>query len=95
MTLGISYGGGLIINEARAGTVARRDLFASITLMSLCHSLFEDTMLMVLIGGHLSALLWARLFFTLIAILLIVRLINRLPERILDRYLYSPTPSDG
>jgi hypothetical protein len=42
MTMGLSYGGGLIINEARAGTVAKKDLFTSITLMSLCHSLFED-----------------------------------------------------
>lgn len=90
MTLGISYGGGLIINEARAGTVARGDLFASITLMSLCHSLFEDTMLMVLIGGHLSALLWARLLFALLVILIMVKLINRLPEKILNRYFYSP-----
>ncbi|MDZ4133237.1 MAG: nucleoside recognition domain-containing protein [Dethiobacteria bacterium] len=89
MTMGISYGGGLIINEARAGTVAKKDLFTSITLMSLCHSLFEDTMLMVLIGGHLSALLWGRLLFALLVTLLLVKLINRLPNKLQDRYLFS------
>lgn len=91
MTMGLSYGGGLIINEARAGTVAPKDIFASITLMSLCHSLFEDTMLMVLIGGHLSALLWGRLLFSLLITMLLVRLINRLPAKINERYLfYTP-----
>lgn len=89
MTIGISYGGGLIINEARAGNVTQKDLFTSITLMSLCHSLFEDTMLMVLIGGHLSALLWGRLLFALLVTLLLVKLINRLPNKLQDRYLFS------
>jgi hypothetical protein len=89
MTMGISYGGGLIINEARAGTVAKKDLFTSIILMSLCHSLFEDTMLMVLIGGHLSALLWGRLLFALLVTVLLIKLINRLPNKLQDRYLFS------
>jgi hypothetical protein len=88
MTLGLSYGGGLIINEARTGSLGPKDIFASITLMSLCHSLFEDTMLMVLIGGHLSALLWGRLFFSLLVTMLLVRLINRLPARVSERYLF-------
>lgn len=90
MTMGISYGGGLIINEARQGKVAREDLFASMTLMSLFHSFIEDTMLMVLIGGHLSGLLWGRLFFSLLVTMLFVRLINRLPAKFLDRFLFSP-----
>ncbi len=90
MTLGIGYGGGLIINEARTGNLSRRDLFASVALMSLCHSLFEDTMLMVLIGGHLSGLLWARLLFALLSIFLLVKLIDKMPDKILDRYLFRP-----
>ena len=94
MTMGISYGGGLIINEAREGNVARGDLFASITLMSLCHSLFEDTMLMVLIGGHLTGLLWGRLFFSLLVTMLVVRLIKRLPDKLLDQYLFAPVSTN-
>ncbi len=90
MTMGISYGGGLIINEAREGKLAREDLFASITLMSLCHSLFEDTMLMVLIGGHLTGLLCGRLIFSLLVTMLVVRLINRLPGKLLERYIFAP-----
>jgi hypothetical protein len=89
--MGLSYGGGLIINEARAGTVAKKDLFTSITLMSLCHSLFEDTMLMVLIGGHLSALLWGRLVFSLLSTMLLVKLINCLPEKLRERHLFYAT----
>ncbi|GAF92804.1 unnamed protein product, partial [marine sediment metagenome] len=59
-TMGIAYGGGLIINEARLGHIDKKDVFYSLTLMGLSHSLIEDTLLMVMIGGHLSGLLCAR-----------------------------------
>jgi spore maturation protein SpmB len=76
MTLGLSYGGGLIIQEAQSGRLDRRDLFASVTLMGLCHSIFEDTLLMMVLGAHVSGIFWGRLIFSLVAIFLLVRLIN-------------------
>ncbi len=87
MTLGLSYGGGLIIQEAQSGRLGKRDLFASVTLMGLCHSIFEDTLLMMVLGAHLSGIFWGRLVFSLLAIFLLVRLINRIPERFFERYL--------
>lgn len=95
MTLGISYGGGLIIQEAQKGNLSKRDLFASITLMSLCHSLFEDTMLMVVLGSHLSGILWARLLFSLVTIYLVVKLINIMPDHILKRHLVRQVDISG
>lgn len=92
MTLGLSYGGGLIIREARSGALSRRDLFCSLALMGLCHSLAEDTLLMMLLGGHLSGLLWGRLLFSLLAVFLIGQLIQRLPASVCDRYLFRPAP---
>ncbi len=87
MTLGIAYGGGLIIREAQTGNLSKRDLFASVTLMGLCHSLFEDTLLMVMLGSHLSGILWARLLFSLLAIFLLVKLVKKLPDKMLDQHL--------
>ncbi|HMB15528.1 MAG TPA: nucleoside recognition domain-containing protein [Pelovirga sp.] len=92
MTLGLSYGGGLIIQEAQSGRLSKRDLFASVTLMGLCHSIFEDTLLMMVLGAHLSGIFWGRLIFSLLAIFLLVRLINKLPEHLVERYLVRAVP---
>ncbi len=95
MTLGLSYGGGLIIQEAQSGRLSKRDLFASVTLMGLCHSIFEDTLLMMVLGAHVSGIFWGRLLFSLVAIFLLVRLINKLPEHLFERYLVRPVPVIG
>ena len=89
LTLGIAYGGGLIIHEAKSGRVDKRDIFFSLTLMGLCHSLIEDTLLMAMIGAHLSGILWARLLFALVATALLVKCTARLAPRLADRLLWS------
>ncbi|HKI81760.1 MAG TPA: nucleoside recognition domain-containing protein, partial [Pseudodesulfovibrio sp.] len=81
LTMGLSYGGGLIINEARNGKLSKEDVFYSLTFMGLCHSLIEDTLLIILIGGHLSGILWGRLIFAVLAMAAIVRIVRHLPER--------------
>ncbi len=91
MTLGITYGGGLIIQEARSGILSKRDVFFSMALMSLSHSLVEDTILMMLLGGHLSGILGGRVVFSLLAIFLLVRLLARLSEKTFERYFCRPT----
>ncbi len=87
MTLGLSYGGGLIIQEARSGRLSRRDLFYSLALMSLCHSLIEDTLLMLLLGAHLSGILWARIIFSLLAVALMALVFTRFSEARFTRLL--------
>ena len=87
MTLGLSYGGALIIREAQSGKMSKHDLFISVTLMGLCHSIFEDTLLVLVLGAHLSGIFWGRLIFSFLAIYLLVKLIRRLPDNIFDRYL--------
>ncbi len=88
LTMGLSYGGGLIINEAKNGNVGKEDIFYSLTLMGLCHSLIEDTLLLMLIGGHLSGIFWGRLLFAIIAMAGIVQIVRRLPKRIQNTYLW-------
>lgn len=89
LTLGVAYGGGLIIFEAKSGRVDKRDVFFSLTLMGLCHSLIEDTLLMAMLGAHLSGILWARLLFALAATALLVKCSARLAPGLADRLLWS------
>jgi len=77
VTLGLSFGGGLLIQEAKAGHMTKKDVFLSMSFLALCHSLIEDTLLMMLLGAHLSGILWARLIFSLLVIAVLARWINR------------------
>lgn len=79
VTLGLSYGGGLIIHEARSGRIPPRDVFFALTFMGLSHSLIEDTLLMLLLGADLLGVLWFRLAFTIAALWLLVRLVDAMP----------------
>ena len=74
LTLGLSFGGGLLINEARRGHIAGKDIFMSMAFLGLCHSLIEDTLLMLLLGADLSTIVFAGLAFSLLAILALSRL---------------------
>ncbi|WP_319543647.1 hypothetical protein [uncultured Pseudodesulfovibrio sp.] len=89
-TLGLAYGGGLIINESQSGRIDRKDVFYSLTLMGLCHSMIEDTLLMVLIGAHLSGIFWGRLLFGLVTMAILVQITRRLSQSFCDRYLWGP-----
>jgi len=66
LTMGISYGSGLIIKEVREGSYNRRDLFLVAVFMSLCHALIEDTLLMIPLGAKLIGIFWGRIFFAVI-----------------------------
>jgi hypothetical protein len=90
LVLGLAYGGGRIIHEARTGQVEGRDVFAALTLMGLCHSLIEDTLLMSLVGGHVSGILWGRLLFSLVVTALLTRGVGRLSGQTARRFLWTP-----
>lgn len=66
MLMGIGYGGALIIREATAGKLDKEEIFNSMLLLGLCHSLFEDTLLMAAIGGKFIGILWGRMAFSLL-----------------------------
>ncbi|MDC8802295.1 hypothetical protein PRZ61_02360 [Halomonas pacifica] len=74
MTLGLSFGAGLLLREAHSGRLAPRDIVLTLCFLGLCHSLIEDTLLIMLMGADLSGLLWARLGFALLVIALLARL---------------------
>ncbi len=89
MTMGLTYGGGLIIKESRSGRVQSQDVFAALTLMGLTHSLIEDTLLMLMLGGHLSGILFARLIFSLLVVAVMMRCLPWLSETFVHRFLFK------
>ena len=88
MTLGLAYGGGLIIREATSGRLKNRDILFSLALMGLSHSLIEDTLLAAFLGGHFSGIFWGRILFSLVCIFLLVRSVSRISQETFDRYLF-------
>ncbi len=87
VTLGLAFGGGLLIKEAQSGKVSKRDIFAAITLLGFCHSIIEDTLLVMLIGAHLTGILWFRLAFAVVMTWLMVQLMDRSSEKFQQRHL--------
>ena len=81
MVMGLSYGGALIIREACSGKLDRREIFYSMALMGICHSLVEDTLLMVAIGGRFGGIFWGRILFSLGIVFAIVRLARYIEQR--------------
>jgi len=90
MILGISYGGGLIIRDVNLGKISGRDVFFSVSLMGLLHSIIEDTILMMSLGGNISGVLFARIAFTWLVILLLVRFIGKMSDAAFYKYFFRP-----
>jgi len=89
MTLGLSYGGGLLINEAKSGKLTTKDIFMSFSLMGLSHSLIEDSLLLLSIGASISGILVGRLIFTTIIIVILIRIIRRISKQRFEKYFIT------
>jgi len=66
MTIGLQFGGGMLIKEVKTGRIDKQSIFLSVSMLNLLHALIEDTILMILVGGHISGVLFARIIFSLI-----------------------------
>lgn len=75
--VGLAVGGGLIIAESRSGYISKRDIYGSMMLMAVFHSMIEDTILVWVFGGSLWWLLGARLIFAVALAGLVTRLARR------------------
>ena len=71
--LGLTYGSGLLIAESKKGRFDKRELAVALVFISMCHALLEDSMIMLLTGAHLSAVLFARFIFCLVVASVLMR----------------------
>jgi hypothetical protein len=93
ITLGLSFGGGLLISEAKKGHIKARDVFTAIMLLNLLHGLIEYTLLILLIGADFNTIFWGRLIFAIMVIFLLTALIRRLSPAFCERYFYESVTS--
>ena len=70
LTLGISFGGGFLIEEAKKKEISKKDILLSLSFLGLCHSIIEDTILILLLGSNISGILLFRFIYTVIVILI-------------------------
>lgn len=77
--LGISYGGGLIVNEAKSGVLSGRDLALSLILMSLAHAVIEDTIVLQMTGASVVGILWVRVVASLTFVAILGVILRRRP----------------
>lgn len=87
MTLGLAYGGGLIIKEAQAGHITKKDIFYAMALMGLSHSVIEDTLLMMSLGASFTGVLIGRVVFTVAVMWVMVRIVDSLSPKTVNRFL--------
>ncbi len=66
LVIGLSYGSGVIIGAAKEGNLSMKDRHVIAIFLSICHAIFEDTLILVAIGASLPWLLGARLLFAIV-----------------------------
>jgi len=71
ITLGLSFGAGLLINEVKSGNISKKDVFLSVCFLNIAHSLIEDTLLVLLLGADIVAILWLRILFAFVLVAII------------------------
>tara|TARA_B100000787_G_scaffold166923_1_gene152866 strand:- start:473 stop:1315 length:843 start_codon:yes stop_codon:yes gene_type:complete len=88
LTLGISFGGGFLIEESKKKEITKKDIFLSLAFLGLCHSIIEDTILILLLGSHISGILFFRFIYTIFIILILkIILETRYSDRILKLFI--------
>ena len=90
LTLGISFGGGFLIEESKKNNISKKDILLSLSFLSLCHSIIEDTILILLLGSHISGILIFRVIYTIVIILFMKYLLDtKLEKKILEKLTYD------
>ncbi len=81
LLLGLTYGGALIIQATKEQDFTPRAKFLALSLLSLSHSLIEDTALMLALGADIWIVLVGRVGFSLAVIAVLARITPLMESR--------------
>lgn len=76
LIFGLSYGAGVIIQEAESGLLDRKSLILISVFLAACHAVIEDTLLFVAVGANGWFLLSIRLVVAFVLTAFLSRTVN-------------------
>jgi len=88
MTIGLQFGGGILIKEVNSGKIDKQSVFLSILMINLVHAVIEDTLLMLAVGGHFSGVIFARIIFSLLISLVMFK-IYQIFNLFFEKYVFN------
>ncbi len=91
--LGLSYGGGLMINEVEKDHLSHKTIFMSMSLLMVMHSFIEDVLLVVSFGADWKAMIFFRLFIGGIFLLGWAYVVKKIPYALFYKLFYKPIRS--
>lgn len=71
LLLGITYGAGILINEAK--NMSKKELLFIATFLSICHSVIEDTLLFVIYGANFGVIVAIRFVWAILIAFFVVK----------------------
>ena len=87
VTLGIGFGGGLLIKEVKSGKLHYKDVFGVMVLVGMLHSIIEDTAVVSLIGSNIIITLILRTILTLCIVYILMRIGANFTKEFWQRHL--------
>ena len=88
MTIGLQFGGGILIKEVNAAKIDKQSVFLSILMINLVHAIIEDTLLMLAVGGHYSGVIFARIIFGFVISLLMLKVYQNF-SIFFEKYIFN------
>ena len=88
MTIGLQFGGGILIKEVNSGRIDKQSVFLSVLLINLVHAVIEDSLLILAVGGHYSGVFFARIIFGLLISLLMLKIYKNF-NLFFERYVFN------
>ena len=87
VTLGLGFGGGLLIKEVSSGNIPKEDVFGVLSFLNLSHSVFEDTAVVMLLGPSLLIVLVGRIIYAMLFVFILMKFAVSLSEEIWKQHL--------
>ena len=88
-TLGLAFGGGLLVRNIKPGEVPAKSIAGALVLINLFHSVIEDTAVLMLLGPSLFIILIVRGIFVFIITWIVMKGFSLLSDKTFERLIFN------